>query len=55
VWRRAHGGQRFVNADDVPAPDPFGDPAGTVTVVEQLPPEDKPPDYPAPPGSPAAG
>ena len=55
VWRRAHGGQRFVNADDVPSPDPFGDPAGTVTVVEQLPPEDTPPDYPAPPGSPAAG
>jgi hypothetical protein len=55
VWRRAHGGQRFVNADDVPVPDPFGDPAGTVTVVEDLPPEDTPPDYPAPPGSPAAG
>jgi hypothetical protein len=55
VWRRAHLGQRFVNADDVPVPDPFGDPADTVTVVEELPPEDTPPGYPAPPGSPAAG
>jgi hypothetical protein len=55
VWRRAHHGERFVNADDVPIPEPFGDPADTVTVMDQLPPEDTPPDYPPPPGSPAAG
>ncbi len=55
VWRRSHGGARFVNEDDVPIPEPFGDPAGTVTVVDDLSPEDTPPDYPPPPGSPGAG
>jgi hypothetical protein len=55
VWRRAHGGERFINAEDVPAPDPFGDPADTVTVVDPLPAEDAAPAYPPPPGSPAVG
>ena len=55
VWRRAHEGRRFVSEEDTPTPDPFGDPDGTITVVDELPPEDRPPDYPPPPGSPAAG
>lgn len=54
AWRRAHDGDRFVNESDAPAPDPFGDPARTVTVVDELPAEDTPPEYPSPPGSPAA-
>jgi hypothetical protein len=55
LWRRAHDGRRFSGEDDAPAPDPFGDPGGTVTVVDELPPEDTPPEYPPPPGFPAAG
>ena len=52
VWRHSHSGQRFVNEDDVPAPDPFS--AGdTLTVLDELPAEDLPPDHPPPPGSPA--
>ena len=53
VWRRSHGGQRFVGPDDVPTPAPF-DPDDTVTVADELTPEDTPPDYPSPEGSPAA-
>lgn len=52
VWRRSHDGQRFVNEDDVPAPDPFTE-ADTLTVLDELPAEDSPPDHPPPPGSPA--
>ena len=52
VWRHSHSGQRFINEDDVPAPDPFS--AGdTLTVLDELPAEDLPPDHPPPPGSPA--
>ena len=29
-------------------------PEGSVTIFDEIPPEDAPPDYPAPPGSPAA-
>jgi hypothetical protein len=54
VWRRAHKGLRFINEDDAPTPAPFADPDDTVTVLDELPAEDTPPDYPAPPGSPAA-
>jgi hypothetical protein len=53
VWRRSHGGRRFIGEDDVPTPAPF-DPEGTVTVADELTPEDTPPDYPPPDGSPAA-
>ncbi len=45
--------ERSSNEDDAPDPDPFGDPARTVTVFDELPDEDTPPDYPPPPGSPA--
>lgn len=54
VWRRAHGGERFVNEDDAPAPNPFTDVEDTVTVFDELPEVDQPPSYPPPPGSPAA-
>lgn len=56
VWRRAHGGQRFVGAGDSPAPP--GAPfvlEDTVTVLEELPPDEIPPDYPPPANAPAAG
>lgn len=53
AWRRAHGGRRFTGAGgDAPPPAPF-DPAGTVTVLDELPAADVPPDYPPPPGAPA--
>jgi hypothetical protein len=52
VWRRARDGARFTAAD-APAPNPFVE-EGTVTVLEQLPDEALPPEYPPPPGSPAA-
>jgi hypothetical protein len=55
VWRRAHMGARFVDEEDTPVPDPFGDPEDTVTVLTERPAEDTAPDYPPPPGSPAAG
>jgi hypothetical protein len=54
VWRRAHNGQRFINADDVPLPAPFVV-EDTVTVFDEPPPEETPPDYPPPAGSPGAG
>jgi hypothetical protein len=53
VWRRAHGGLRFINQDDVPTPDPFAHADDTITVLDELPAEDAPPDHPPPPGSPA--
>lgn len=53
VWRRAHDGERFT-AEDAPAPAPFDD-QDSVTVFDELPPEDTPPTYEPPPGSPAAG
>jgi hypothetical protein len=53
VWRRSHGGQRFLGEDDVPTPAPF-DAGDSVTVADELTPEDTPPDYPPPAGSPAA-
>jgi hypothetical protein len=49
VWRRAHKGERFINEDDVPVPNPFADPDDTVTVVDRLTEKDTPPDYPPPP------
>jgi hypothetical protein len=55
AWRRAHGGQRFVDEEDVPTPNPFADPDDTVTVLTDRPAEDTAPSYPPPPGSPAAG
>ena len=54
AWRRAHGGERFVDEEDVPVPNPFADPDDTVTVLTTRAPEDTAPDYPPPPGSPAA-
>jgi hypothetical protein len=54
VWRRTDGGARFTS-DEAPTPRPFTDVESTVTVLEELAPEDQPPDYPSPPGSPAAG
>ncbi|MBK9178599.1 MAG: hypothetical protein IPM45_03305 [Acidimicrobiales bacterium] len=53
MWRRARGAERFT-AVDAPAPAPFVV-EGSVTSFDVLPPEDTPPDYPPPPGSPAAG
>ena len=55
AWRRAHGGERFVDEEDVPVPNPFADPDDTVTVLTTRPAEDTAPVYPPPPGSPAAG
>lgn len=52
VWRRAHNGQRFTH-EDAPLPNPFVE-EDTITVVEELPEEDTPPDYDPPPGAPAA-
>jgi hypothetical protein len=53
VWRRSHGGQRFLGEDDVPEPAPFEE-DDSVTVADELTPEDTPPDYPPPEGAPAA-
>jgi hypothetical protein len=53
VWRRSAGGERFTIGDD-PAPAPFTDVDESVTVLDTLADEDKPPDYPPPSGSPAA-
>lgn len=52
MWRYARGGARFT-PDEPPDPAPF-EREGTVTRFEELPPELAPPDYPPPPGSPAA-
>ncbi len=53
AWRRSHGGERFT-VEDPPSPAAFGDRESSVTVLDSLAPEDVPPDYPPPPGSPAA-
>jgi len=53
VWRRSNNGDRFT-ADEVPEPHLFEE-ENTVTVVDEFGPGDRPPDYPAPEGSPAAG
>jgi hypothetical protein len=53
VWRRSNNGERFT-ADETPTPRLFEE-EDTVTVVEEFGPDDLPPDYPAPEGSPAAG
>jgi hypothetical protein len=53
VWRRSAGGERFTIGDD-PTPAPFTDVDDSVTVLDTLADEDKPPDYPPPSGSPAA-
>ncbi len=52
LWRRSNGAQRFT-AQDAPLPNPFVE-EGSVLVFYELPPEDTPPDYPPPEGSPAA-
>ena len=53
VWRRSNGGERFTPGE-APEPRPFTE-EDTVTVFDELPEADQPPDYPPPPGSPAAG
>lgn len=53
VWRRARGAERFTG-EDAPLPRPFVE-EDTVTVFDALPDQDRPRDYPPPPGSPAAG
>jgi hypothetical protein len=53
AWRRAHMGERFINEDNAPVPDPFANQEDTVTVLTTRPAEDTAPDYPPPPGSPA--
>lgn len=53
MWRYAHGGARFT-PDDPPDPAPF-DPTDSVARFEELPAAARPPDYPPPPGAPAAG
>jgi hypothetical protein len=54
AWRRSRGGARFT-PQNAPTPAPFTDADSAATVLDQLPPEDQAPDYPPPPGSPAAG
>jgi hypothetical protein len=54
VWRRSNGAARFT-IEDAPEPKPFTDAENSVTVLDELPEEDTPPDYPPPAGSPAAG
>jgi hypothetical protein len=54
VWRRSNGAARFT-IEDAPEPKPFTDAENSVTVLDELPEEDTPPDYPPPPGSPSAG
>ena len=54
AWRRSHGGARFT-PQDAPTPAPFTDADSAATVLDRLPAEDRPPDYPPPPASPAAG
>ncbi len=53
MWRYSNGGERFTS-QDAPLPAPFEE-EGTVTQFDELPAEDSAPDYPPPPGSPAAG
>jgi hypothetical protein len=53
VWRRAHNGERFINEEDAPLPAPFVE-EDTVTVFDELPADEAPPEYPPPAGSPAA-
>lgn len=54
VWRRSNGAARFT-IEEAPPPKPFTDVENAVTVLEELPEEDTPPDYPPPAGAPAAG
>ncbi len=54
AWRRSNDGARFTTKQP-PTPDPCGDTAHSLTVLESLQGRDKPKDYPPPPGSPAAG
>ena len=54
AWRRSNGGERFT-ATETPSPNAFEDPDSAVTVIDSLSEDDLPPDYPPPPGSPAAG
>lgn len=55
VWRRAHGGRRFVGEGDSPAPEPNPfDPDDTVTVLERIPDDERPPQYEPPPEAPAS-
>jgi hypothetical protein len=53
AWRRSNGGERFT-ADEAPSPRPFTDEEDSVTVLDELTGEDAVPEYPSPPGSPAA-
>jgi hypothetical protein len=53
VWRRSNGGERFT-MDHAPAPHPFAGKAESVTVLDELGRDDRPPDYPPPAGSPGA-
>jgi hypothetical protein len=53
AWRRSDGGARFT-PETAPPPAPF-EADGTVTVLDELGPDDTAPDYPPPAGSPAAG
>jgi hypothetical protein len=52
MWRYVNGGERFL-ATDRPTAAPFVE-EGSVTIFDEIPPEDAPPEYPSPPGSPAA-
>lgn len=52
MWRYSRGGERFTRLD-APPPAPFIE-EDTVTTFTELPEEDRAPDYPPPPGSPAA-
>jgi hypothetical protein len=54
AWRRSNGGERFT-IGEAPPPRPFTDAEDALAVLDELPPEDRPPDYAPPPGSPAAG
>jgi hypothetical protein len=52
MWRFSRGGERFTSLD-APPPAPFEE-EGTVVQFSELPEVDRAPDYPPPPGSPAA-
>ena len=56
MWRYAAGGRRLLLGDVPKLPTRLlFDEAGTVTLQPEVPKEDRVPDYPAWPGSPAAG
>ena len=52
AWRRSKGGARFTPRA-VPTPRPFTEAGTTAVVLDELPPEDRAPGYPAPRGAPA--